>query len=93
MRAKRPLRVLLPLAHEGLRRSDVSDEASERYLGVIEQRCVTHRTGSAWQRAVVSLLEQRGADRACALRGMLRQYVDLMHAGEPVHTWPVDDTS
>jgi gamma-glutamyl:cysteine ligase YbdK (ATP-grasp superfamily) len=84
------LRRLLPMAHDGLRECGVSDAARERYLGVIEQRCVTRRTGSAWQRAVVTLLEQRGADRDSALRGMLAQYVKLMHAGEPVHTWPVE---
>ncbi|GAA3432498.1 glutamate-cysteine ligase family protein [Kutzneria kofuensis] len=83
------LRRLLPMAHEGLRELGVSDAARERYLGIIEQRCVARRTGSSWQRETVAQLEQRGADREAALVGMLRRYVDLMHAGNPVHTWPV----
>ncbi|MEV6604376.1 glutamate-cysteine ligase family protein [Kutzneria sp. NPDC051319] len=83
------LRRLLPMAHEGLRDLGVSDAARERYLGIIEQRCVARRTGSSWQRETVAQLEQRGADREAALVGMLRRYIDLMHAGEPVHTWPV----
>ncbi|MFI9383971.1 glutamate-cysteine ligase family protein [Kutzneria sp. NPDC052558] len=83
------LRRLLPMAHEGLRELGVSDAARERYLGIIEQRCVARRTGSSWQRETVAQLEQRGADREAALIGMLRRYVDLMHAGNPVHTWPV----
>ncbi|QUQ69450.1 glutamate-cysteine ligase family protein [Kutzneria sp. CA-103260] len=83
------LRRLLPMAHEGLRELGVSDAARERYLGIIEQRCVARRTGSSWQRETVSQLEQRGADREAALIGMLRRYVDLMHSGNPVHTWPV----
>ncbi|PRY46431.1 glutamate--cysteine ligase [Umezawaea tangerina] len=83
------LRRLLPMAHDGLRACGVSDEARERYLGVIEQRCLTRRTGSSWQRDTVLRLEERGADRDAALTGMLRRYVDLMHEGEPVHTWPV----
>ncbi|EWM14290.1 glutamate-cysteine ligase family protein [Kutzneria sp. 744] len=83
------LRRLLPMAHEGLRDLGVSDAARERYLGIIEQRCVARRTGSSWQRETVAQLEQRGADREAALVGMLRRYIDLMHAGNPVHTWPV----
>ncbi|MCE6994216.1 glutamate-cysteine ligase family protein [Saccharothrix sp. S26] len=83
------LRRLLPLAHEGLKACGVSDEARERYLGVIEARCLTRRTGSQWQRETVALLEDRGADRDAALSAMLGRYVELSHAGEPVHTWPV----
>ncbi|GAA2825334.1 glutamate-cysteine ligase family protein [Crossiella cryophila] len=83
------LRRLLPMAHEGLRLCGVSDAARERYLGVIEERCVARRTGSTWQRETVARLESRGLDRDAALTGMLRRYLELMHSGEPVHTWPV----
>ncbi|RJQ82529.1 glutamate--cysteine ligase [Pseudonocardiaceae bacterium YIM PH 21723] len=83
------LRRLLPLAHDGLRLCGVSDQARERYLGVIEQRCVARRTGSLWQRDTVALLERKGMSREAALRRMLAQYVELMHEGDPVHTWPV----
>ncbi|WP_020670000.1 glutamate-cysteine ligase family protein [Amycolatopsis nigrescens] len=83
------LRVLLPLAHEGLRQSDVSDAARERYLGVIEQRCLTKRSGAWWQRETVLLAQQRGADRETALAGMMAEYLELAGTGEPVHTWPV----
>ncbi|CAL9646620.1 glutamate-cysteine ligase family protein [Saccharothrix sp. NPDC042600] len=83
------LRRLLPLAHEGLTACGVSDEARERYLGVIEARCLSRRTGSTWQRDTVALLEERGVEREVALSAMLARYVELMHHGEPVHTWPV----
>ncbi|WP_199431329.1 glutamate--cysteine ligase [Qaidamihabitans albus] len=83
------LRVLLPLAHEGLRNSDVSDTAAQRYLGVIEQRCLTRRTGSSWQREVVGLAQARGMDRDSALAAMLARYLELSKAGEPVHAWAV----
>jgi hypothetical protein len=83
------LRRLLPMAHEGLRDCGVSDDVRERYLGVIEQRCLVQRTGSTWQRDTVALLEDHGLDRDAALVGMLRRYVELMQAGQPVHTWPV----
>jgi hypothetical protein len=85
------LRVLLPLAHEGLRRSDVSDEASERYLGVIEQRCLTRRSGASWQRDYVVRAEEKGVDRDAALARMLSRYLELSASGAPVHAWPLKD--
>ncbi|WP_020416888.1 glutamate-cysteine ligase family protein [Amycolatopsis sp. ATCC 39116] len=84
------LRVLLPLAVEGLRSADVSEAAIDRYLGVIEQRCLTRRNGAWWQRAVVTGAEDRGADRETALNTMLGRYLELSRSGEAVHTWPVD---
>jgi hypothetical protein len=83
------LRILLPMAHEGLRDYNVSDAARERYLGVIERRCLARRTGSSWQRDTVARLEERGLDRDAALVTMLRRYIELMQAGAPVHEWPL----
>jgi hypothetical protein len=83
------LRRLLPMAHDGLRDCGVSDAARERYLDVIEQRCVARRNGSSWQREMVAKLEKGGCNRESALVGMLRTYIELMHNGEPVHTWPI----
>ncbi|MGH3902166.1 MAG: glutamate-cysteine ligase family protein [Pseudonocardiaceae bacterium] len=82
------LRKLLPLAHDGLRSCGMSDTARERYLTVIEQRCVTRRTGSSWQRATVQTLTTQGADRPAALAAMLRSYLEHMHSNQPVHAWP-----
>ncbi|GAA1481240.1 glutamate-cysteine ligase family protein [Gordonia sinesedis] len=83
------LRRLLPLADEGLRSFGVSSKARTRYLSVIEGRCINRQTGSAWQRQSVLAREAAGDDRENALRGMLADYVTLMHEGEPVHSWPV----
>ncbi|MET7995189.1 glutamate-cysteine ligase family protein [Amycolatopsis sp. NPDC005232] len=85
------LRVLLPLAHEGLRRSGVSDEARVKYLGVIERRCLARRSGATWQRDYVLRAQDRGADRETALNRMLGRYLELSAAGEPVHTWSLTD--
>ncbi|MGH3793752.1 MAG: glutamate-cysteine ligase family protein [Pseudonocardiaceae bacterium] len=82
------LRKLLPLAHDGLRSCGVSDAARERYLGVVEQRCATRRTGATWQRDTVRALARQGADRDAALAGMLRHYIGHMHSNQPVHSWP-----
>ncbi len=83
------LRTLLPRAHDGLRNLGVSDAARERYLGVIEQRCVARCTGSRWQRETVQTLAGRAGDRRTVLAGMLRRYVGHMHSNQPVHTWPL----
>ncbi|HKS45200.1 MAG TPA: glutamate--cysteine ligase [Amycolatopsis sp.] len=82
------LRVLLPLAREGLRDSQVAEEAIDRYLGLIEQRCLTRRNGSRWQREAVACAERRGADRESALARMLARYLELARGEQPVHTWP-----
>jgi gamma-glutamyl:cysteine ligase YbdK (ATP-grasp superfamily) len=82
------LRKLLPLAHDGLRSCGVSDAARKHYLSVIEQRCVTRRTGASWQLETARTLTDHGADRPTALAGMLGRYIQNMHTNRPVHTWP-----
>jgi gamma-glutamyl:cysteine ligase YbdK (ATP-grasp superfamily) len=81
------LRKLLPLAHEGLSRWGVSSAVRDRYLTVIERRCVTGRTGATWQLDTVAALEARGSSRQGALTGMLERYLEASEANEPVHTW------
>ncbi|GMA89268.1 hypothetical protein GCM10025868_45180 [Angustibacter aerolatus] len=92
-RACRPrslvLRHLLPLAHEGLERWNVSKQVRERYLGIIEARCKSGRNGAEWQVSTVRALEARGHHRLSAVREMLRLYAGNMHSNEPVHTWEV----
>jgi gamma-glutamyl:cysteine ligase YbdK (ATP-grasp superfamily) len=83
------LRRLLPLAREGLGRWGVDPAHADRLLGIIEQRCLTGRTGAAWQIAtVVTLTERCGVARPEALRLMTQRYIEHMHTNEPVHTWP-----
>ncbi|WP_417555948.1 glutamate-cysteine ligase family protein [Microbacterium sp.] len=81
------LRRLLPLAAEGLDAYGVESAVRDRYLGIIEQRCLTGRNGATWQRAAVAAREAAGESRAQALHGMLDEYLERMHSGDPVHTW------
>ena len=83
------LRKLLPLAAEGLARWGVAPEVCDRYLPVIEQRCLTRRTGASWQVAAVRALEGRGASRSDALHGMFARYLEHSAGNEPVHSWPL----
>lgn len=83
------LRHLLPLAEEGLREWGVSAAARDRYLSVIEGRCLTGVNGATWQAATVAALQERGIPRDEALRQMVATYSEHMHANLPVHTWPL----
>ncbi|MGE5286639.1 MAG: glutamate-cysteine ligase family protein [Micromonosporaceae bacterium] len=84
------LRRLLPLAREGLARWEVDPAEADRLLGIIEQRCLTGRTGASWQVATCGALEEsRALDRHEALRLMTQRYIEHMHTNEPVHTWPI----
>jgi hypothetical protein len=83
------LRRLLPMARAGLDRWGVDPDEAGRLLGIIEQRCVRRTNGASWYVAKVAAHESAGADRAEALRLTLQDYRALMHANEPVHTWPV----
>ncbi|MFP5022629.1 glutamate--cysteine ligase [Pseudonocardia phyllosphaerae] len=85
------LRTLLPLAHEGLARWGVGGAVCDRYLTVLERRCVTRQTGASWQVDTVAALEGRGMSRDEALHGMLERYVACSTANQPVHTWEIPD--
>ena len=82
------LRRLLPLAAEGLCRWGVKTDDADRLLGIIEQRCLTGRTGATWQTQTVHRLE-RTLDRREALRRMTQGYIERMITNDPVHTWSV----
>ena len=86
------LRRLLPLAYQGLAEWGVDSVVSDRLLGIIEQRCITHRNGAEWQARTFHAIDDhlQPLDRRDSLREMLHRYVEHMHSNEPVHTWPVD---
>jgi len=83
------LRRLLPLAREGLAGWGVNPGDADRLLAIIEQRCLTGRTGATWQIETTAALTERGAGRHEALRQMTQRYIEHMHTNEPVHAWPV----
>ena len=85
------LRHLLPMAHEGLTEWGVSQAVRDKFLSIIEGRCIAGVNGATWQTDAVAHLESKGLDRPTALQRMLERYVANMHTNEPVHTWgPVD---
>ncbi|MFT4011041.1 MAG: glutamate-cysteine ligase family protein [Nocardioidaceae bacterium] len=78
------LRRLLPQAAEGLAKWGVSQEQSDRLLGVIEGRCLSGRNGATW---LVERVNAAGGGRPAALAEAMADYRVRMHSNQPVHTW------
>ncbi|MEZ4399882.1 MAG: CBS domain-containing protein [Kofleriaceae bacterium] len=77
---------LLPLAQAGLRRQRVDEADIARYLGVIEERAKTARTGARWQLSSWNSLRDRAtpAERAAAV---VAATVARQQTGRPVSEW------
>jgi hypothetical protein len=80
---------LLPLAAAGLDAWNIAPADRDFYLGVIEGRCKRRMNGASWQVDTYHRARDAGLEREPALAAMTRRYSELMHGGEPVHTWPV----
>ena len=80
---------LLPLAAAGLDAWHIEPADRDFYLGVIEERCRLRVNGASWQADTFHKALESGLDRDAALAATTRRYAELMHEGEPVHTWPV----
>jgi CBS domain-containing protein/gamma-glutamylcysteine synthetase len=77
---------LLPLAHEGLAAAAVADEDRERYLGVLEKRVRSGRTGARWLVDSLSGMQGHGTsgERLHALTAAMRA---RQESGAPVAEW------
>jgi gamma-glutamyl:cysteine ligase YbdK (ATP-grasp superfamily) len=73
---------LLLAARAGLDDLGIDQQDSRRYLGIIEQRASTMRTGSQWQ---LDFLNAYQDDRQL----LTLNYLERQLEGQPVHTWPV----
>ncbi len=73
---------LLPLARSGLQNLGIDQDEIETWLGVIEGRVRSGRTGTAWQRAYV---QRHGAD----MEALTQAYLAQQATSAPVHEWQV----
>ncbi len=76
------LKILLPLAHDGLDLLGVASSDSKEYLDIIKQRLETGTNGAVWQRAFV---DKHGRD----MQALTAAYFQHQHSGLPVHEWKV----
>jgi CBS domain-containing protein/gamma-glutamyl:cysteine ligase YbdK (ATP-grasp superfamily) len=76
----------LPLAHEGLEKPGLDTENIDLYLGVIEERVRSRRTGAQWQLQSMAELAEQGplAERLSAVTAAIAA---RQRDGSPVHTW------
>jgi CBS domain-containing protein len=77
---------LMPLAEAGLRRQKVAEEDIKRYLGCVDARVRSGRTGTRWQMASWNALKEKAtpAQRASAL---VAATVDRQGTRRPVAEW------
>ena len=78
---------LLPLARRGLTERGLDAADIDRYLGVVEERVASGRTGARW--ALDSLAELRAENPGTRHRLLVRAMLDHQTRNEPVHTWPL----
>lgn len=82
------LEELLPLAREGLKAKEIASEDIDRYLGVIEERVRTKRSGSQWQLDSLAAMKDQGL-KAERLAAITAGAVARQKQGDPGHLWPV----
>ena len=77
---------LLPLAKAGLEQNSVCADDIDHYLGIIEKRVKTGRTGAMWQIDSIEASPAEGSadERLCSLTNAL---IRRQRTEAPVHTW------
>jgi len=80
------LKELLPLAEQGLREASIDSADIERYLGVIEKRVESRRTGARWQLGSLEQMKSTGSLHE-RLRALTASMVQQQQTGKPVAEW------
>jgi CBS domain-containing protein/gamma-glutamylcysteine synthetase len=86
--AARPLIVerLLPMAEAGLRRAGIVEADVKKYLGIVDRRVRSERTGSRWMLTSLSEMKERGTPGA-RLNVLVAATVARQKTGRAVHEW------
>ncbi|GAB4200956.1 MAG: glutamate-cysteine ligase family protein [Wenzhouxiangellaceae bacterium] len=80
------LKELLPLAEDGLRSAEIDAQDIEHYLGIIEKRVSTRRTGARWQLESLARMNNKGSMDE-RLRSITAAMVRQQREGKPIHEW------
>jgi CBS domain-containing protein len=80
------LDTLLPTAEAGLRRAGIDDADIKKYLGVVEQRVRTMRTGSRWMLQSLAGMQNKGGPGE-RLNALVAAMVGRQKTGRPVSEW------
>jgi CBS domain-containing protein len=80
------LEQLLPLAREGLQEEGIDADDIDRYLGVLQERVATRRTGARWALESLETMNDAGtADQR--LRCLVSSMVEQQSSGKPMSEW------
>jgi len=71
---------LLPRARRGLQTLGLDRGEIDHWIGILDQRLASGRTGAQWQRAWV---QRHGPD----MPGLVAAYLERQRDGRPVHEW------
>jgi len=77
---------LIPMAREGLAMGGIYQEDVDRYMGVLEDRVRTARTGSRWMLDSLAELKDQGSPGE-RLNAIVAGIKSRQQAGDPVSTW------
>jgi CBS domain-containing protein/gamma-glutamyl:cysteine ligase YbdK (ATP-grasp superfamily) len=77
---------LLPLARQGLAAHQLDSSDIDLYLGIVEERVRSGRTGAQWVHNSLAAMAGKGT-RDQRMRTLVRAMLTRQQAGEPVHTW------
>jgi len=76
------------MARDGLLRAEILPADIDRYLGMIEERVRSGRTGSQWLLDSMATM-RKTATKDEVLTSLTAATVMRQHGGDPVHTWPL----
>jgi CBS domain-containing protein len=79
---------LLPLARQGLSRSQVASADIDKYLGIIEERARGRQTGAGWIMKSFSAMGSSGSKDA-RQRQLTSAMLENQKQGQPIHRWPI----
>ncbi len=77
---------LLPMARSGLARGGVAPEAIERYVGILDRRMRTLKTGARWTLNSLAKMKSRGTAGA-RLTALVAAMIARQRSGAPVSEW------
>jgi len=77
---------LIPIAKEGLKKTGVSQSDIDKYLGVVEERNTTHRTGARWiLESYTKLVKHSSKEEATT--ALVASMLKNQDTNKPVSTW------
>lgn len=84
---------LVPLARHGLHVSGLDSSDADRYLGIIEERVRSDRTGSSWILTSFEGMSDPGLTQGERLTALVAGSIDRQERGLPVHEWTPAESS